>query len=162
VNTGADPDRERIARVVLDEARNIRLSPQLENERRQALFDLLEDNRFALIGFRHGPYGLALTCDGDRLAFTVTDQEEQPITRFTLPLASMRRVVKDYFLICDSYLSAIKTLPPSRIEAIDMGRRGVHDEGAELLRECLATYVSMDKNTARRLFTLIVVLHIRN
>jgi uncharacterized protein (UPF0262 family) len=153
--------RPRIAKVVLAEAARIRLSPRLEQERKVALFDLIEDNAFALKNGAPGPYVVHLGIESDRLLFTVCDERDRELARFTLPLVEMRRIVKDYFLICDSYHNAIRTLSPSRIEAIDMGRRGLHDEGAELLREKLAVCIEMDLATARRLFTLICVLHIR-
>jgi uncharacterized protein (UPF0262 family) len=98
---------------------------------------------------------------GDCLVFRIFDEGDRLLTRFTLALGSLKRIIKDYFLICDSYFNAIKTLPPSRIEAIDMARRGLHNEGAEVLRERLAGKVDIDLPTARRLFTLICVLHIR-
>ena len=157
-----DADGNRIIRVVLAEQNRIRLSPTVEHERKAALYDLIQDNRFALKGPFLGPYILHLDNDGERLCFTVCDAIDLQLTRFSLPLTTFRSVIKQYFLICDTYFNAIQTLTPSRIEAIDMGRRGLHDEGAELLREWLADKVEMDKNTARRLFTLMCVLHIRH
>jgi uncharacterized protein (UPF0262 family) len=154
-------DRERIIKVTLEEQSRVRLSPTVEHERRAALYDLLEDNRFALRGPFHGPYVLHLGNDGERLNFIICDEIDLQLTRFSLPLAGLRSIIREYFLVCESYFNAISTLTPSRIEAIDMGRRGLHNEGAELLRERLAEKVEMDKNTARRLFTLICVLHIR-
>jgi uncharacterized protein (UPF0262 family) len=154
-------DRERIIKLILEEQGRLRLSPTVEHERRAALYDLLEENRFALKGLFHGPYILHLGNDGERLTFTVCDEIDLQLTRFSLPLAGLRSIIKEYFLICQTYFNAISTLTPSRIEAIDMGRRGLHNEGAELLRQRLADKVEMDKNTARRLFTLICVLHIR-
>lgn len=156
----ADP-RHRIVKVILKDAPRLRLSPQIDHERRAALFDLVQDSRFRLVSGAHGPYVLHLDIDVERIRFLVYDENDRQLARFSLPLPEVRRVVKDYFLICDSYYNAIRTLSPSRIEAIDMGRRGLHDEGAELMREKLATSVEMDLNTARRLFTLICVLHIR-
>lgn len=157
----AGDDNQRIARIILEESSRIRLSAQIENERRAALYDLIEDNRFVPNGGYTGPYVLRLGLAGDRLVFRIFDTGERPLTRFTLSLAGLRRIVKDYFLVCDSYFNAIKTLPPSRIEAIDMGRRGLHNEGAEVLRERLMGAADIDLATARRLFTLICVLHIR-
>jgi uncharacterized protein (UPF0262 family) len=157
----AEGDRERIIKVTLEEQSRVRLSPTVEHERRAALYDLLEDNRFALRGPFHGPYVLHLGNDGERLNFIICDEIDLQLTRFSLPLAGLRSIIREYFLVCESYFNAISTLTPSRIEAIDMGRRGLHNEGAELLRERLADKVEMDKNTARRLFTLICVLHIR-
>ncbi|TVR81141.1 MAG: UPF0262 family protein [Rhodospirillales bacterium] len=153
--------RDRIERIHVEEPARIRLSPQVEHERRAALFDLVEDNRFRLRGFAQGPYTVYLGADGGSLRFDVRDREDVPLTRFTLPVQSLRALIKDYFMVCDSYFKSIKTASPSRIEAIDMGRRGLHNEGAELLRERLADRVEMDLDTARRLFTLICVLQIR-
>ncbi len=161
MTSGRTPETERIVSVHFDDPGRIRLSAQVENERRAALFDLIQDNRFALVGGFRGPYALHLGIDGERLTFEVRDQKAEPLTRFALPLRSLRRIIKDYFLVLDSYFKSIKTAPPSRIEAIDMGRRGLHNEGAELLRQRLADKVDMDQDTARRLFTLICVLHIR-
>ncbi len=164
---GAPPDEggtsrtDRIARLVLEDQPHIRLSPAVEHERRIALYDLLEENRFAVKGPFGGPYVLHLAGEGERLIFTVCDEMDLQLTRFTLPLGSLRSVIKDYFLICESYFDAIKTMTPNRIEAIDMGRRGLHNDGAQLLRERLAEKVEIDKDTARRLFTLVCVLHIR-
>ncbi len=152
---------ERIARVVLEEPARVRFSPQVENERRTALYDLIQDNRFSLVGQPAGPYILHLGVEGERLVFDVNDRNDRPLTRFTLSLTGFRRIVKDYFLVCDSYFKAIREATPSRIEAIDMGRRGLHNEGAELLRCRLADHAIVDPDTARRLFTLICVLHIR-
>lgn len=159
-DAAADGD-QRIVRIILEESSRIRLSAQIENERRAALYDLIEDNRFVPNGGYTGPYVLRLGLVHDRLVFRIFDIDERPLTRFTLSLAGLRRIVKDYFLVCDSYFNAIKALPPSRIEAIDMGRRGLHDEGAEVLRERLTGAAEIDHATARRLFTLICVLHIR-
>lgn len=156
-----DPADERIIAVDLEEQSRLRLSPTVEDERKAALFDLLQDNRFALKGPFRGPYVLHLANDGERLIFRVCDQLDLQQTRFALPLCVLRPIIKEYFLVCESYFSAISTLTPSRIEAIDMGRRGLHNDGAELLRERLSDKVEMDKDTARRLFTLICVLHIR-
>ena len=153
--------RDRIIKLLLEDPAGIRLSPTVEHERRVALYDLLEDNVFAVKGPFHGPYVVHLAGDGERLTFRVCDQLDLQLTRFSVLLGSLRSVIKDYFLICESYFNAIKTLTPSRIEAIDMGRRGLHNEGAERLRENLAPKVDIDKDTARRLFTLICVLHIR-
>lgn len=155
-----DP-RQRIARIMLEESGRIRLSARIEDERRAALFDLIEDNHFAPAGVARGPYVVRLGISGDCLVFRIFDEAGRLLTRFTLALGSLRRIIKDYFLVCDSYFNAIKTMPPSRIEAIDMGRRGLHNEGAEVLRERLAGKVEIDLPTARRLFTLICVLHIR-
>ena len=161
MGSGRPAGDQRIAKVDLEEPARIRLSAQVESERRSALFDLLEENSFAPVGGFQGPYHLRLGIEENRLVFDVRDETDAPLTRFTLPLRVFRRIIKDYFLILDSYFSAIRTASPSRIEAIDMGRRGLHNEAAELLREMLADKVAIDADTARRLFTLVCVLHIR-
>ena len=154
-------DSHRIINVLLDERTVVRRSPQVEHERKVAIYDLLEENRFALVGHEGGPYNLHLGIEENRLVFDIRDTADKPLTKFNLPLSTFRRIVKDYFLICESYYEAIKKLSPSQIEAIDMGRRGLHNEGGELLRERLQDKVDVDMDTARRLFTLICVLHIR-
>ncbi len=152
---------QRIANVTLDERTVVRRSPEVEHERAVAIFDILEDNYFDLVGGEAGPYHLRLAIEENRLVFAVQSTSELLFARVQLPLSSFRSIVKDYFTVCESYYAAIKTASPSRIEAIDMGRRALHDEGAELLRERLAGKVELDDDTARRLFTLICVLHIR-
>jgi uncharacterized protein (UPF0262 family) len=152
---------DRLAEVILEEQAGVRLSPMVEHERKVALYDLIEENRFTLKGVNRGPYILYLGNTGERLIFTVCDEMELQVTRFSLPQAVLRRIIKDYFIVCENYFDAIKNLTPVQIEAIDMGRRGLHNDGAELLRDALADKVDIDKNTARRLFTLICVLHIR-
>jgi len=154
-------DNERIAHIFLDEHTVIRRSPQIEHERQVAIFDLLEDNSFKLNENQCGPYDLHLGVVDNRLIFDIRDEADQGVLKFSLPGKTFRRVVRDYFMICESYFEAIKTKAPSQIEAIDMGRRGLHDEGAEILSERLADQVSVDIQTARRLFTLVCVLHIR-
>ena len=154
-------DSERIKSILLEEQARIRLSPQVEHERKAALFDLIDENLFALRGEFKGPYILHLGVEGERLIFQVCNEEDQPLTRFVLPLRIFQNVIKDYFWVCDNYFKSIKTASPSRIEAIDMGRRALHNEGAELLRSRLANKVDIDTGTARRLFTLVCVLHIR-
>ena len=155
-------DDKKIAEIFLDERSVISRSPQVEHERKVAIYDLLEDNHFDPAGDDEGPFNLHLGIRENRLVFDVRSQVDGPLTEFTLPLASLRSVVRDYFLICDSYYEAIKTASPSKIEAIDMGRRGLHDEGADILRERLSGKAEIDKRTARRLFTLVCVLHIRS
>jgi uncharacterized protein (UPF0262 family) len=154
-------DRHRIAKISLDEQSVIRRSPQVEHERKVAIYDLLEDNTFILTDGQEGPYNLHLGIEDNRLIFDVRDEAEKKIKRIILPGSSFRRVVKDYFLIVESYFNAIKTKAPSQIEAIDMARRGIHNDGADLLMERMASDVEMDKDTSRRLFTLVCVLHIR-
>lgn len=150
-----------IANIQLDAQSVVRHSPQVDHERKVAIFDLLEENHFDPAGTESGPYNLILSITDNRLNFDIRTIADKKLTEFGLPVGAFRRIVKDYFMICDSYYEAIKTSTPSQIEAIDMGRRGLHDEGGTLLKERLSDIVSLDKNTARRLFTLVCVLHIR-
>lgn len=152
---------QRIADIVLDDDRRIRLSARVAHERRVAIHDLLEDNRFDPIGGFDGPFILHLGLESGRLIFNIHDKNDEPIVSFSLPLGDFRNLIKDYFTVCESYFDAIKTLAPSQIEAIDMGRRGLHNEGSRLLQDRLADKVIIDIDTARRLFTLLCVLHIR-
>ena len=156
-----DGDDARIVHIALSERTVIRRSAEVEQERAIAVYDLLEDNRFRPSGGGGGPYHLFLSIEENRLVFDIRDPSDSPRTQIQLHLAPFRRVVKDYFQICESYYDAIKRLSPSQIEAIDMGRRGLHNEGSDMLRDRLAGRIAMDPNTARRLFTLLCVLHIR-
>ncbi len=155
------PHRQRIVHIQLDEKTLVRRRPEVEHERAVAIYDLLEGNTFAPVDDVAGPYNLHLRLEDDRLMLDIRSQAGDPLRLVPLPLRQFHSIVKDYFLVCDSYYSAIKKLSPSQIEAIDMGRRGLHNEGSEMLRNCLAGKVEMDFDTARRLFTLICVLHIR-
>ena len=153
--------RHRIVKVTLDERTVVRRNPDVEHERAVAIFDLLEENSFTPAEIAAGPYHVHLCIEEDRLVFDVRSARGKALGKIALALAPFRRIVKDYFTVCESYYAAIKSASPSRIEAIDMGRRGLHDEGSNLLRERLAGKVEIDHNTARRLFTLLCVLHIR-
>ncbi|MEQ8395093.1 UPF0262 family protein [Thalassobaculum sp.] len=156
--TGEDA---RIVHITLDERTVIRRSPEVEQERAIAVYDLLEENRFRPSQAGAGPYHLHLRIEENRLILDVRDTGEELRATVALPLTPFRRLVRDYFQICESYYDAIKRLSPSQIEAIDMGRRGLHNEGSTLLQERLDGRVAMDFPTARRLFTLLCVLHIR-
>jgi uncharacterized protein (UPF0262 family) len=150
----------RLVEVTVDEASLGRDNSEVEHEREVAIFDLLEKNKFSLEGHDGpGPYTLRLSLADNRLVFSVSDAEHAPLQHVMLSLSPFRRIVKDYFLICDSYYAAIKTQPASKIEAIDMGRRGLHDEGSHLLMERLRGKIAVDIATARRLFTLLCALH---
>jgi uncharacterized protein (UPF0262 family) len=152
----------RISVLNLDEKTVVRRSPEVEHERAVAIFDILEDNSFAPIGHDGGPYDLHLSIeDRQRLVMDIRHEDGKEVAKVTLSLTPFRRLVKDYFQICESYFDAIKRLSPSQIETIDMARRGLHNEGSELLSERLGDKIEMDGPTARRLFTLICVLHIR-
>ena len=151
----------RLIEVTLDETSIGRNAPDIEHERKVAIFDLLEKNYFELDDRPAGPYTLHISIAENRLVFAVSDSDAEPLMSFLLSLSPFRRLVKDYFIMVDSYHQAIKTAPPSRIEAIDMGRRGLHDEGSHLLIERLKGKITVDFDTARRLFTLICALHWR-
>ena len=157
--TEASKQTSRLVEVTLDEQSIGRNTPDVEHERKVAIFDLIEENYFELPGKADGPYTLQLSIAENRLVFAVGAADASPITSFMLSLSPFRRLVKDYFLVCESYYEAIKTAPPSRIEALDMGRRGLHDEGSRLLTERLEGKIEVDFDTARRLFTLICALH---
>jgi uncharacterized protein (UPF0262 family) len=154
-------DWRKIVNIYLDETTVPRRSPEQEHDRAVAIYDLIEENHFVPAGDLRGPFVLHIGIEENRLRFGIHDEADQPLTSFTLPLSSFRSVIKDYFTVLESYYEAIKTASASRIEAIDVGRRGLHDEGAEILRERLAEHVEIDFVSARRLFTLICVLHIR-
>ncbi len=158
---GADTPEEtsRLVEITLDEKSVGRTTADIEHERKVAIFDLLEENVFALEDRDEGPYSLLLSIAENRLVFAVGDVNQKPITSFMLSLSPFRKMVKDYFLVCESYYDAIKTAPPSRIEALDMGRRGLHNEGSQLLMKRLEGKITTDFDTARRLFTLICALH---
>lgn len=154
-------EKTRIKDIHLDERTVVNRSPQVEHERKVAIYDLLEDNHFNLTGGPEGPYVVRLSIEENRLAFDVRDENDQPLKRFMLALSPFRAIVREYLMVCDSYYKAIKTSSPSQIEAIDMGRRGLHNDGSEVLEQRLKDKVELDHNTARRLFTLVCVLHIR-
>ncbi|MBE7217155.1 MAG: UPF0262 family protein [Caulobacteraceae bacterium] len=150
---------QRLRSVTIDEASLAALSRDQEHERQVAIFDLLEENSFAPEGAAAGPYDLALSLMDGRLALDISSAGYQ--RRHLLSLTPLRGLIKDYFLICDSYYEAIRNSSPAQIETLDMGRRGVHNEGSERLRERLAGKVELDLDTARRLFTLICALYRR-
>ncbi len=152
--------RQRLVKVTLDEESIGRSNPDVEHERQIAIYDLIEQNVFAPEGHAdEGPFALHLSITGSRLVFDIRREDGTPIIAHLFSLTPLRRIVKDYYLICDSYYQAIRTATPDKIEAIDMGRRGIHDEGSRILMERLKGKVKIDIDTARRLFTLICVLH---
>ncbi|MBV8589747.1 MAG: UPF0262 family protein [Acetobacteraceae bacterium] len=156
--------QERLIRVVLDGEALTRLSPILEADRAQAVADLEAENRFALVGLnlgQAGPYALHLLIQEGRLVFDIRDAEERPIAAVLLALGPFRSLIKDYQLLVDSHAKAVEEGRDARIQAIDMGRRGLHNEGAELMMERLEGKIAIDFPTARRLFTLVCVLHQR-
>jgi uncharacterized protein (UPF0262 family) len=154
-------DRARLIDVRLDEKTLVRRAAEVEHERAVAIYDLLEDNHFDPHGDYLGPFALVLRLEEGRLIFDVRAEDGVPLFDVPLGLRGFQAIIKDYFLVCESYYASIRTAPPSRIEAIDMGRRALHNEGSEMLRDRLAGRIEIDTDTARRLFTLICVLHIR-
>lgn len=156
---GDPANPHRLVAVVLDEASIGRSNPDVEHERSIAIYDLIEENSFEPIGDSNGPYVLKIGLAEQRLVFEITTQDGQQVATHLLSLTPLRKVVKDYFMICDSYYAAIKTESPARIEALDMGRRGLHNEGSSILTERLQGKINVDFDTARRLFTLICALH---
>ena len=159
--TGTDESgsARRLVKITLDEGSIGRSSSDIEHERAVAIYDLIEDNSFAPADHHDGPYALHLSITENRLVFDIRLEDGTPVMAHLLSLTPFRRIVKDYFMICDSYYKAIRTATPTQIEAIDMGRRGLHNEGSELLKERLKEKIDIDFDTARRLFTLICVLY---
>ncbi len=154
----------RIANIELDDSSLPPPTPEIEQERKVAMFDLMENNTFDLPKrddrvVPDGPYNVGLSIREKRLVFEISTQAGDPAAEFHLSLGPFRQVVKDYWQICESYFDAVKNLPPSQIETIDMARRGIHNEGARILTERLEGKADVDNDTARRLFTLICVLH---
>ena len=154
----ASPQKS-LASVVLDEHSIGRTTPEKEHERMVAIYDLIESNLFSLPGHDGGPYALTLAMIENKLSLDIRSVAGETLIVHVLSLTPFRRVLRDYFMICESYYAAIKSSSPTQIEAIDMGRRGLHDEAAQLLMERLDGKVEIDFNTARRLFTLIAALH---
>ena len=151
----------RLIAVELDERTLVRRTREIEQEREIAIYDLLESNSFVPRNSEGGPYRLTLALEENRLVFDIRLESGEPHGRVMLSLTPFRRMIKDYFLVCDSYFKAIRNAPPYQIEALDMGRRGLHDEGSTLLKERLEGKIEVDFDTARRLFTLLCVLHLK-
>jgi len=157
--TDTGPSASKLVAVTLDEESIGRSGPDIEHERAVAIYDLIEENSFQPVDHDVGQYALHLSMADKRLVFDIRKTDGTPVVAHLLSMTPFRRIVKDYFLICDSYYAAIRTATPDQIEAIDMGRRGLHDEGSRVLMERLEGKVTVDFATARRLFTLICVLH---
>ena len=154
--------RNRLIEINLDEASlSIRVNQAARHDREVAIYDLLDENSFALNDRDEGPYKLKLGRLDDRLVFDVTSENDDQLVTHVLSFSPLRRIMKDYFMICESYYEAIRSSTPTQIEAIDMGRRGIHNEGSETLQGRLSEKIEFDFDTARRLFTLICVLHWR-
>jgi uncharacterized protein (UPF0262 family) len=159
--TEFDPQRDRLVDVELDETIG-RSTPDVEHERAVAIFDLIEENSFRPVNDgAGGPYRLKLSLVDSRLVFAIARENGSDVVTHILSLTPFRRIVKDYYMICESYYDAIRSASPSHIEAIDMGRRGLHNEGSQTLKDRLGGKIDIDFDTARRLFTLVCVLHWR-
>ncbi len=155
----ASSAQKRLAQVSLDENSIGRGSADQEHERAIAIYDLIEDNNFGVVGHDGGPYALMIAMHDAKLALAVTDEQGNSVVTHILSLTPFKRILKDYFMVCETYYAAIRSATPSRIEAIDMGRRGLHNEGAQLLLERLKGKIETDIDTARRIFTLVTALH---
>ena len=156
--TQAAKTTARLVEITLDEASIGRGNANIDHEREVAIYDLIDDNTFEVDG-HNGPYKLTLGIAEDRLVFKIDNEGGGALVTHALPLTALRRIMKDYFLVLDSYYQAVRTAHASRIEAIDVGRRGLHDEGGQILIDRLAGKITLDFDTARRLFTLISALH---
>jgi len=157
--TDEAPALSKLVAVTLDEESIGRSGPDIEHERAVAIYDLIEENSFAPVDHDDGPYALRIGIKENRLVLDIRRADDKPVIAHLLSLSPFKRIVKDYFMICDSYYAAIRTATPDKIEAIDMGRRGLHDEGSHILQDAIKRKVKVDFDTARRLFTLICVLH---
>ena len=162
---GVEGLTHRLVRIELEEAGAPRRTAEAEHERAIAIYDILEDNMFALVDPSGaplaGPFNLYLRAEGRHIRFDIRDEADSELAQFYMALGPLRRVIRDYFQVCDTYYDAIRTKSPSQIQAIDMGRRALHNEGADILRSRLDGKVSTDDMTSRRLFTLICVLQTR-
>ena len=161
MTSGQPAHPQRLVAVTLDENSIGRSSRDIEHERAIAIYDLIEENSFAPVDHDGGPYALHLSMAENRLVLDIRLEDGKPVMAHLLSLTPFKKIVKDYFMICDSYYAAIRNSTPQQIEALDMGRRGLHNEGSNLLRERLEGKVKTDLDTARRLFTLICALHWR-
>jgi uncharacterized protein (UPF0262 family) len=161
MNPAKAKNKNRLVAVTLDEDSIGRSSSDIEHERATAIYDLIEENSFAPVDHDEGPYALRIGIKENRLVLDIRRENNKPVIAHLLSLTPFKRIVKDYFMICDSYYAAIRTATPDKIEAIDMGRRGLHDEGSRILQDAIKRKVKVDFDTARRLFTLICVLHWR-
>jgi uncharacterized protein (UPF0262 family) len=159
MSKASKPSKSKLVAVTLDENSIGRSSRDIEHERAVAIYDLIEENFFRPGDDQSGPYALHLSMADNRLVFDIKLADGTPVVAHFLSLTPLRKIVKDYFLVCDSYYQAIRNATPDRIEAIDMGRRALHDEGSRILMQRLEAKVAIDFDTARRLFTLICVLH---
>ena len=158
---GEEQDKNRLIEVSWDDTSSARATPDIEHERAVAIFDLIEENSFQPTDDQNGPYKLVLSVIDSKLVFDISGHDDTQVIVHVLSLTPFKKIIKDYFLICESYYDAIRSSSPQQIEAIDMGRRGIHNEGSQTLCDRLSGKIEIDFDTARRLFTLICVLHWR-
>jgi uncharacterized protein (UPF0262 family) len=151
--------RDRLSEITLDPKSLASSNANIEHEREVAIFDIIDGNSFAVEALDDGPYKLHLAIAEDRLQLIVGSETAQNLAQHSVPLTPLKRIMKDYFMVCESYYEAVRSAPPARIQAIDVNRRGLHDEGSVVLRERLLTKIIVDADTARRLFTLLCALH---
>lgn len=158
---GEEAFKNRLIEITLDDASIGKATPDIEHERAVAIFDLIEENSFCPTGDSKGPYKLMLSVIDSKLVFDISGEDGERVVMHVLSLTPFKKIIKDYFLICESYYDAIRSSSPQQIEAIDMGRRGIHNEGSQTLSDRLDGKIDIDFDTSRRLFTLICVLHWR-
>jgi uncharacterized protein (UPF0262 family) len=154
-----EKSRDRLSEITLDTKSLGRANANIEHEREVAIFDILDGNVFAIEAMDSGPYTLHLAIAEDRLQLTIGTTDTSNVAQHNVPLTPLKRIMKDYFLVCESYYEAVRMAPPARIQAIDVNRRSLHDEGSTVLRDRLLTKIIVDPDTARRLFTLLCALH---
>jgi uncharacterized protein (UPF0262 family) len=153
------PSRDRLSEITLDSKSLASANANIEHEREVAIFDIIDGNAFAVEGLDSGPYTLHLAIAEDRLQLTIGAQDQPALVQHAVPLMPLKRIMKDYFMVCENYYEAVRSAPPARIQAIDVNRRSLHDEGSTVLREKLLSKIVVDSDTARRLFTLLCALH---
>jgi uncharacterized protein (UPF0262 family) len=154
-----EKSRDRLSEITLDPKSIANSSANIEHEREVAIFDILDGNSFAVEGIDCGPYTLQLGIAEERLQLSISSVSAGNVAQYSIQLTPLKRIMKDYFLVCESYYEAVRSAPPAKIQAIDVNRRSLHDEGSVILRERLLSKVVVDADTARRLFTLLCALH---
>lgn len=157
--SSVERSRDRLAEITLDTKSFGRANANTEHEREVAIFDILDGNSFRIEDLDDGPYKLHLSVVDDRLQMNIVTANDGGSVEHAIALTPLKRIMKDYFMVCESYYEAVRTAPPARIQAIDVSRRALHDEGSTLLRDKLLPKIVVDEDTARRLFTLVCTLH---
>ncbi len=158
-NPAAAARTDRIIDITIDNKSLGRGNANIEHEREVAIFDILDGNSFAVEGEHAGPYKLHLSTAEDRLQMAIANENGEPVAQHVVPMTPLKRIMKDYFMVCETYYAAVRTAPPAKIQAIDVNRRALHDEGSSVLKDKLLPKITVDADTARRLFTLVCALH---